>query len=60
MAFLTFLIVTVVLLCSGGERMCGSYAIHLKEDWPRDILHRRYARGEISQEEYQRMRKEIQ
>ncbi|MCL5770037.1 MAG: SHOCT domain-containing protein [Planctomycetes bacterium] len=40
--------------------MCGSHGTHPKEDSAREILDRRYSRGEINQEEYQRMRKEIQ
>ena len=58
--FLTFLIVMVVFILRGGGPMCGGHGPHSKEDSARDILDRRYARGKINQEEYQRMRKEIQ
>ena len=58
--FLTFLIVMVVFIFRGGGPMCGGQGPHPKDDSAREILDRRYARGKINQEEYQRMRKEIQ
>ena len=58
---LIFLVVMLVFLFrSGGLPMCGGRGTREKEDSAREILDRRYACGEISQEEYQRMRKELE
>lgn len=40
--------------------MCGGHGRREREDSAREILDRRSARGEIGQEEYQRMRKELE
>ncbi len=58
--FLMCLAALLVWMLRGGGPMCGGHRTYPKEDSARDILDRRYARGEINQEEYQRMRKEIQ
>ncbi len=60
LVFLTFLIAMLVFVFRGGGPMSGGHGTHLKEDSAREILDRRYARGEVNQEEYQRMRKELQ
>ncbi len=58
--FLVCVIVMLVLVFRGSGPMCAGRGPHPKDDSAREILDRRYARGEINQEEYQRMRKEIQ
>ncbi len=60
--FLTFLIVMLIFMFRGGGPMCGghNHRMYPKEESPREILDRRYARGEINQDEYQRMKKELQ
>ncbi len=58
--FLICLAVLLVWMIRGGGPMCGGHPMHPKEDSARDILDRRYARGEITPEEYQRMKKDIQ
>ncbi len=58
---LIFLVVMLVFLFrSGGLPMCGGRGMREKEDSAREILDRRYARGEIGQEEYQRMKKDLE
>jgi len=42
-------------MCGGGGR-----ERHYRDESAREILDRRYARGEISQEEYQLMRKDME
>ncbi len=58
--FLICVIAMLVFVFRGGGAMCGGHGPHPKDASAREILDRRYARGEINQEEYQRMRKEIQ
>lgn len=43
-----------------GGPMCGGHRRQDREASAREILDRRYARGEISREEYQRMRKDLE
>jgi len=65
---LIFLVVLLVFLFrggGGGGPMCGGRGMREngmreKEESAKEILDRRYARGEISQEEYQRMKKELE
>ena len=60
---LIFLVVMLLFLFRGGGGgwpMCGSHGRRDREDSAREILDRRYARGEINQEEYQRMKKELE
>jgi len=40
--------------------MCGGYRRQDREETAREILDRRYARGEISREEHQKMRKDLE
>jgi putative membrane protein len=40
--------------------MCGGHRRQEREGNAREILDRRYARGEISREEHQRMRKDLE
>jgi putative membrane protein len=40
--------------------MCGGHSSGEREESAREILDRRFARGEISREEYQRMRKDLE
>ncbi|WP_226852710.1 SHOCT domain-containing protein [Acidithiobacillus thiooxidans] len=40
--------------------MCGRRGLRDREESAKAILDQRYARGEISQEEYQRMKKELE
>ncbi|MDA8377528.1 MAG: SHOCT domain-containing protein [Planctomycetia bacterium] len=58
--FLIFLIVMLVLVFRGGGSMCGHHETHAKDHSAREILDQRYARGEINQQEYQQMRKDIE
>ena len=67
---LIFLIVLLVFLFRGGGGgggwpMCGGWGMRDRgmrdtEESAKEILDRRYARGEISREEYQRMKKELE
>jgi len=58
---LIFLVVLVLFLFQGrGWPMCGGHRRQDREETAREILDRRYARGEISREEYQRMRKDLE
>lgn len=58
---LIFLVVLVLFLFGGrGWAMCGGHRRQHHEESAREILDRRYARGEISREEYQRMRKDLE
>lgn len=58
---LIFLVVMLVFLFRGGGRiMCGGHDMRDRDVGAREILDRRYARGEIGQEEYQRMKKELE
>lgn len=59
---LTFLIVMLLFLFRGGAGfpMCGSHGTHNREQTARELLDRRYARGEISREEYQQMKKDLE
>ena len=58
---LIFLVVMVLFLLRGpGWPMWGRHGMREREDSARAILDRRYARGEISQEEYHRIRKDLE
>ena len=58
---LIFLVVLLLVLLRGaGWPMGGDRDRREKEDSAREILDRRYARGEITQEEYQRMKKDLE
>ncbi len=55
-----FIIVVVFLLARGANcPMCAGRAMRDKELSVKEILDRRYASGDISQEEYQRIKIEI-
>jgi putative membrane protein len=55
------LVVFVLFIFRGPPwPMCGGYRRWDREENAREILDRRYARGEISREEYQRMRKDLE
>ena len=59
---LTFLIVMLIFVFRGGSGwpMCGGHRTHGREESTREILERRFARGEISREEYQQMKKDLE
>lgn len=58
---LTFLVVMLVLLIrGGGSPMCGGHGTPKREDGARELLNQRYARGEISREEYQQVKKDLE
>lgn len=58
---LIFLVVMLLLLFrGGGSPMCGGHGTHTREAGARELLDRRYARGEISREEYQQMKKDLE
>lgn len=50
----------VFLFRGGGWPMCGGPRRRPNDESAREILDRRYARGEIGQEDYQRMKKELE
>jgi putative membrane protein len=58
---LIFLAVLVLFLFRGPRwPMCGGHRQPDHEESARESLDRRYARGEISREEYQRIRKDLE
>lgn len=58
---LIFLVVMLLFLFRGaGWPMCSGRRMREEYGSAREILDRRYARGEISQEEYQRMKKDLE
>lgn len=58
---LVFLVVVLlVMFRAGGPSMCGRHDSREFEPTAREILDRRYARGEISREEYQKMKKDLE
>lgn len=54
-----FLMYRIVFRGKRGS-MCGRHHKHEAHIGLHEILNRRYAKGEISQDEYQRMKKEIE
>ena len=58
---LIFLVVLLLLpFRGGGWPMCGGRGPRGRKESAREILDRRYARGEISREEYQQMKKDLE
>ncbi|KAB0581248.1 SHOCT domain-containing protein [Ideonella dechloratans] len=60
---LIFLVVILLIVFrGGGSPMSGGRGMrtHDREESAKEILDRRYARGEIGQEEYQRMKKDLE
>lgn len=58
---LIFLVVILLFLFRGrGGQMCGGHGPRGREESAKDILDRRYARGEINREEYQQMKKVLE
>ncbi|MHB0889176.1 SHOCT domain-containing protein [Acidithiobacillus sp.] len=57
--FLVLMVVFLVFMVGGGP-MCGSHKTPGAGATPREELDRRYARGEITREEYQQMRKDLE
>jgi putative membrane protein len=58
---LIFLVVLILFFRRGRcWPMCGGHRQQHREETAREILDRRYARGEISREEHQRMRKDLE
>ena len=62
--FLVLMVVFMVFMMRGGMGggpMCGgSHKTPGAGETPREVLDRRYARGEITREEYQQMRKDLE
>ena len=58
--FLTFLVVMLVLIFRCRGQMCGRHEMHANDHSAREILDQRYARGEINQQVYQQMRKDLE
>ena len=57
---LIFLVVLVLFLFRGmGVPGCGHRRAHAREESAREILDRRYARGELTREQYQQMKKDL-
>ncbi len=58
---LIFLVVMLLFLFRGpGWPMCGGRGMREREDSARELLDRRYARGEIKREEYLQMKKDLE
>lgn len=62
---LIFLVILLIFLFRGtGGPMCGGSGMHRRgpsgESTARDILDQRYARGAISADDYQRMKKDLE
>jgi putative membrane protein len=59
---LIFLIALLIFLFRrGGSSMCASHETQGKrEENARELLDRRYARGEVNREEYQQIKKDIE
>ena len=53
-------ILLLFLFRTGGSPMCGRQDNRNSGATAREILDRRYARGEISREEYQQMKKDLE
>ncbi len=56
---LVFLVV-MFLFCRGAASMCGRHEQRHRKESAREILDRRYARGEISRDEHQKMLKDLE
>lgn len=57
--FWIFIVIGIILLIVWILRQPGRYERSQGEESPLDILKKRYARGEISKEEFERMKKDI-
>jgi putative membrane protein len=58
---LIFLVILLIFLFRGtGGPMCGGSGMHQHKPSARDMLDQRYARGEISPDDYQRMKKDLE
>lgn len=58
---LLFLVVMLLFLFRGpGRPMSGGRGMRGKEESAKEILDRRYARGEIGREEYQQMKRDLE
>ena len=58
---LIFLVVILLVLFRGGNwAMCGGHRRHGRGESARELLDKRYARGEISREEYQQMKNDLE
>ncbi len=58
---LIFLVVMLIFLFRGpGWPMCGGRGMREPEGSARELLDRRYARGEIKREEYLQMKKDLE
>jgi putative membrane protein len=56
---LIFLLI-VLFVFWRGLPMCGGHHRALREESARELLDRRYVRGEITADEYRRMRKDLE
>ena len=58
---LIFLVVLLLFLFRGmGWPGCGHRRARDREESAREILNRRYARGELTREQYQQMKKDLE
>ncbi|MDA8328673.1 MAG: SHOCT domain-containing protein [Betaproteobacteria bacterium] len=55
-----FVVMLFFIFFRGGLPMCGGHDARERKESAREILDRRYARGEIGQEEYQQIKKEME
>ncbi len=53
-------LVVMLLFCRGAGAMCGGHGRQHRKESAREILDQRYARGEISRDEHQRMLKDLE
>jgi putative membrane protein len=57
--FWILIVIGIILLILWVVRKTGKHTSGIAEETALDILTKRYARGEISKEEYERMRRDI-
>jgi putative membrane protein len=57
--FWVFIVIGIILLIVWIAKQPGRYERGHGEESPLDILRKRYARGEISKEEFERIKKDI-
>ena len=54
------MLVIAIIFCRRGGMCCGPWGSMSQHRSPLDILKERYARGEISEDEFDRMKKDIE
>jgi putative membrane protein len=59
LGMLVFMLLLAIIFCRRGGMCCGPWG-HAGHRTPLDILKERYAKGEISKDEFDRMKRDIQ